>query len=87
MAPLHIFILIAKVFMDILSRVLIFFCFMMTTNNGKFSPVQSVVGFYTMVAIMIVFNIIFNESKICWSLRYMIGKHLNFTSQNIYFGI
>ena len=74
LSKLHIVILIAKVLMDILSKVLIFFCFMMVTNNGKFSFFQSVAAFYTLVGIMIVFNTIFSENRIHLSLRYFIGK-------------
>ena len=62
--------------MEVLSKVLIFFCFMMVTNGGKFDPIYSLVGFYTTVLIMVVFNIVFNESKICLSLRYIMGNLL-----------
>ena len=67
LSALHIVLLIAKVFMEVLSKVLIFFCFMMVSNEGEFSPIQSLVGFYTTVLIMVVFNVVFNESQICFS--------------------
>ena len=74
LSALHIVILIAKVFMEVLSKVLIFFCFMMVAKKGEFSPIYSLVGFYTTVLIMVVFNVVFNESKICFSLNYIMGK-------------
>ena len=74
LSALHIVLLIAKVFMEVLFKVLIFFCFMMVTNKGEFNPIDSLVGFYTTVLIMVVFNIIFNESKICFSMNYIMGN-------------
>ena len=88
LSALHIVLLIAKVFMEVLSKVLILFCFMMVTNKGEFNPIQALVGFYTTVLIMVVFNIVFNESKICFSLRYIMGnKQRNQNNDNISFVI
>ena len=83
LSALHIVLLIAKVFMEVLSKVLIFFCFMMVTNKGEFKPIECLVGFYTTVLIMVFFNIVFNETAICFSLNYILGKIL--TSKNIFF--
>ena len=74
LSALHIVLLIAKVFMEALSKVLIFFSFMMVMNEGEFNPIHSLVGFYTTVLFMVIFNIVFNESKICFSLNYILGN-------------
>ena len=70
----NILILMLKVLMDIVSRFLIFFIWMIIDKNGKFSPVRTVSSFYTMVGIMIVFNIVFNARKNIRSTKYWLGK-------------
>ena len=79
---MNIVILVLKVLMDLLSRVLIFFTFMIVHNNGEFSPMRTLTSFYTVVGIMIIFNVIFNEKKrreekerrnFC-SIKYWIGE-------------
>ena len=74
MAPLNIVILVLKVLMDLISRVLIFFTFMIIHNEGHFSPMRTLTSFYTMVGIMFIFNIVFNERKNVCSLKYWIGE-------------
>ena len=59
---LNILVLVLRVLMDIVSRVLIFFSFMIVTNNGKFSPERTLISFYTMVGIMLIFNIYSNTA-------------------------
>ena len=76
--PLNILILVLKVMMDLVSRVLIFFIFMIVHNNGQFSPGRTLTSFYTMVGIMTIFNIVFNERRNFCSIKYWLGelKHL-----------
>ena len=74
LAPTNIIVLVVKVLMDLVSRVLIFFAFMIVHNDGKFSPMRTLTSFYTMVAIMIIFNIVFNKSRDICSFKYWIGK-------------
>ena len=64
--------------MDLVSRVLIFFIFMIVHNNGQFSPMRTLTSFYTMVGIMTIFNIVFNERRNFCSIKYWLGelKHL-----------
>ena len=83
LSALHIVLLIAKVFLEVLSKVLIFFCFMIVANNGEFDPIYSLVGFYTTVLIMVVFNIVFNESPICFSLSYIMGGYCKTNKKKI----
>ena len=79
LAPLNILILVLKVLMDLVSRVLIFFIFMIVHNEGEFSPMTTLISFYIMVGIMIVFNIVFNERNNIGSLKYWLGRYLRFT--------
>ena len=74
----NIIVLVVKVLMDLVSRVLIFFAFMIVHNDGKFSPMRTLTSFYTMVALMIIFNIVFNERRNFKSLKFWLGKLLFF---------
>ena len=74
LAPLNILILVLKVLMDLVSKVLIFFIFMIVHHKGQFSPMRTLTSFYTMVGIMTIFNIVFNERRNCCSLKYWLGE-------------
>ena len=68
-----------KILLDLVSRVLIFFIFMIVDNSnvdntGEFSPWRTLISFYTMVGIMVVFNVIFNESRDFCSAKYWLGE-------------
>ena len=71
--PLNMIILVLKVLMDLVSRVLIFCIFMIVDNNGHFSPMRTLTSFYTMVGIMTIFNIVFNERRNFLSSKYWLG--------------
>ena len=74
LAALNILILVLKVLMDLVSRVLIFFIFMIVHNNGQFSPMRTLTSFYTMVGIMTIFNVVFNERNNFRSAKYWLGE-------------
>ena len=74
LAARNILILVLKVLMDLVSRVLIFFIFMIVHNNGQFSPMRTLTSFYTMVGIMTIFNIVFNERRNFCSAKYWLGE-------------
>ena len=74
LSPLNILILVLKVLMDLVSRVLIFFVFMIVHNEGQFSPMRTLTSFYTMVGIMTIFNIVFNERRNFNSAKYWLGE-------------
>ena len=74
LTALNILILVLKVLMDLVSRVLIFFIFMIVHNKGQFSPWRTLTSFYTMVGIMTIFNIIFNERRNFGSFKYWLGE-------------
>ena len=72
--PINMVILVLKVFMDLISRVLIFFIFMIVHDEGRFSPMRTLISFYTMVGIMTIFNIVFNERRNFCSVKYWLGE-------------
>ena len=74
MNPINMVILVLKVLMDLVSRVLIFFIFMIVHNKGQFSPMRTLTSFYTMVGIMAIFNIVFNERRNFCSVKYWLGE-------------
>ena len=74
LAALNILVLVLKVLMDLVSRVLIFFIFMIVHNKGQFSPMRTLTSFYTMVGIMTIFNIVFNERNNFRSAIYWVGE-------------
>ena len=84
LAMRNILILMLKVLMDVLSRFLIFFAWMIIDNKGKFSPIRSMTSFYTMVGIMIIFNIVFNARTNVRSTRYWLGECCYHISHTFY---
>ena len=74
LVTLNVLILVLKVLMDLMSRALIFFIFMIVHNNGQFSPLSTLTSFYTMVGIMAVFNVVFNERRNFCSSKYWLGE-------------
>ena len=74
LAPLNVVILVLKVLMDLISRSLIFFTFMIVHNGGHFCPMRTLTSFYTMVGVMFIFNIFFNERRNVFSIKYWLGE-------------
>ena len=73
----NILVLVLKVLMDLVSRVIIFFIFMIVHHKGKFSPSRTLFSFYIMVAIMIIFNVVFNERRNFCSAKYWLGEFIS----------
>ena len=65
---------ILKTMFDAISRILIFSIWMYVTNKGQFSSWTTFGAFYTLIAVMLVFNVIFNDSTMNMSFEYWIGK-------------
>ena len=66
-------LLVLKIFLESLGKVIIFSTFLYISNGGKFDAVQTIVGFYSMVGVMIIFNGIFSRRNLC-SPESAIGK-------------
>ena len=45
------------------SQVSFYLNFLFVHNNGEFSPMRTLTSFYTVVGIMIIFNVVFNERR------------------------
>merc|ERR1719225_461866 len=69
--------------MDVVSRVLIFFIFMIVHSRGNFSPMRTLISFYTMVGIMLIFNMIFNERRNFCSSKYWLDVLINSFSSTL----
>ena len=63
----HLFILVFKIIMDLMSRILLFSAWMYTSNNGQFSTWMTVIAY-------VLFNVIFNSNNDFGSMQYWIGK-------------
>ena len=69
-------LVVLKIFLESLGKVIIFSTFIYVNNNGQFDAVQTIVGFYSMVVVMIIFNGIFSRRN-PYSPESVIGKESN----------
>ena len=61
LSPMLMTLLVLKIFLESLGKVIIFSTFLYINNNGQFDAIQTIVGFYSMVLVMIIFNGIFSR--------------------------
>ena len=47
---------------------------MFVTNNGKYDPIVVLVGYYSVFAVLLLFNFIFNSEMISLEGHYWIGN-------------
>ena len=66
-------LLVLKIFLESLGKVIIFSTFLYINNNGQFDAIQTIVGFYSMVLVMIIYNGIFSRHHL-GSPENVIGK-------------
>ena len=78
-------ILIIKIILDVSSRILLFSAWMYTSSDGNFSIWKTLIAFYSIVIMLVLFNIGFNSSKEFPTARYWIGIVLNSTSSVLSF--
>ena len=83
MGGLNILVLVLKVLMDLVSRVIIFFTFMIVHQKGQFSPWKTLISFYTVVSIMIIFNVVFNERRNMCSAKYWLGELIFYWNDDV----
>lgn len=72
---------ILKTIFDAISRILIFSIWLYVFKGGTFSSWTTFGAFYTLIAVVFVFNVIFNDSKDIYSFSYWIGKYAVFSTQ------
>ena len=70
----HLFILVFKIILDLMSRILLFSAWMYTSNNGQFSTWLTVIAYYMNFIFLIFFNVLFNSKNDYGSIQYWIGK-------------
>ena len=66
-------VLVLKVTLDCVSRVLIFSSFLYVINHGVFSSIYTLIAFYLVFTILVIFNMVFNDSNNFSSGRYWLG--------------
>ena len=74
-------VLILKTMFDATSRILIFSIWMYVSNQGQFSSMSTLTGFYILVAVLVVFNLVFSRRLDLKSFSFWTGgniwKHQN----------
>ena len=61
-------------YLDAVARLSIFGCWMFVTNDGKYSPLTVLAGYYSVFAVLLLFNFIFNSERIKLEGHYWIGS-------------
>ena len=67
--------LLLKTVLDCISRLIIFATFMFVVNDGQFSTIMTVKVYYTTVAVIMAYNIVFNDNETYCSARTWIGGY------------
>ena len=58
---------------DAVARLSIFGCWMFVTNEGKYSPLMVLTGYYSVFAVLLLFNFFFNSERITRAGHFWIG--------------
>ena len=66
------FLMLKTIFASV-SRVVLFSAWMYVTNNGEFSSMTTLVGYYLTVMVLAVFHFFFNKTRPSCSSSYWIG--------------
>ena len=75
MTTLNLAFLLLKTIFDCTSRILLFATFMFVVNDGQFSTMMTVKVYYTTVAVIMAYNIVFNDNETYCSARTWIGGY------------
>ena len=65
-----------KTIFDCTSRIVLFATFMFVVNDGQFSTMITVSGYYTTVAVIMTYNIVINDNETYCSARTWIGSYI-----------
>ena len=77
MTTLNLVFLLLKTIFDCTSRIVLFATFMFVVNDGQFSTMITVSGYYTTVAVIMTYNIVINDNETYCSARTWIGSYIN----------
>ena len=67
-------LLMARIFFNVLFRLMIFSTWLYIDKKGNFCSMTVLITFYIFLGILVVFNIVFNESTKFLTCSYWIGK-------------
>ena len=81
MTTLNLAFLLFKTIFDCISRILLFATFMFVVNDGQFSTIMTVKVYYTTVAVIMAYNIVFNDNETYCSARTWVGGYQTITFQ------
>ena len=70
---LNLFLLMLKTILAAVSRVLLFSIWLYVFNNGQFSSVMTLIAYYTLVLMLIVFHTVCNKKKPVFSFPFCLG--------------
>ena len=62
------------IYSDAVARLTIFGCWMFVTNDGKYSPLTVLTGYYSVFAVLLLFNFIFSSERITLEGHFWIGS-------------
>ena len=62
-----------KVILDSVSRILLFSSWLYVTNHGVFSSIYTLIAFYVVFTVLVIFNIVFNDDNNFLSGKYWLG--------------
>jgi len=77
LGSLHLVIIVLRIVCDSVARISIFSAWLYLYNDGEFGPQSTVVGFYSVLGILIFFNSIFNREKYIYKPECLLGILLN----------
>ena len=83
MTTLNLAFLLLKTIFDCTSRILLFATFMFVVNDGQFSTIMTVKVYYTTVAVIMAYNIVFNDNETYCSARTWIGGYQKYVNKNV----
>ena len=69
-------VLILKTMFDATSRILIFSIWMYVSNQGQFSSMSTLTGFYILVVVLVMFNLVFSRRLDLKSFSFWTGKKI-----------
>ena len=81
--------LLLKTIFDCMSRILLLATFMFVVNEGQFSTMITVTAYYTTVAVIMAYNIVFNDNETYCSARTWIGGYqaIMFFKTSLFLGL
>ena len=66
-----------KTILAAVSRVLLFSIWLYVFNNGQFSSVKTLIAYYTLVSMLIVFHTVCNKKRPVFSFPFCLGNDIN----------